>query len=196
MRIEDTDLERSDKKYEEDIISGLKWLGLGWSNSEIYHQSERLDKYEHYLGKLLDSGKAFWCDHSKEELEAEQKEQSSKKEAPRHICSHKNDKKITGQIIRLAINPDSDQKIVFEDKVRGKIEFEGKLLGDFSLAKNLRTPLYNFAAVVDDVDMKISHVIRGEDHISNTPKQLLIYEALGEKPPIFAHLPLILGPDR
>lgn len=196
LRIEDTDLERSNKQFENDIIEGLKWLGLDWSNTEIYRQTERLDKYGHNLNKLLESGKAFWCDHSKEELEAEQKEQTLKKEAPRHLCSHKKEKRDKGQIIRLAVDADSDRKISFEDKIRGKIEFEARLLGDFSLAKDIKIPLYNFAVVVDDVDMDISHVIRGEDHISNTPKQMLIYEALGEKPPIFAHLPLILGSDR
>lgn len=196
LRIEDTDLERSDKKYEEDIVAGLEWLGLDWHNKEIIRQSERLDKYEHYLKLLLDSGKAFWCDHSKEELEAEQKEQASKKEAPRHICDHKNKKLKGGQIIRLAVDTDSKDKISFHDEVRGDIEWEAGLLGNFSLAKDLRVPLYNFAAVVDDLDLKISHVIRGEDHVSNTPKQLLIYKAFGEKPPVFAHLPLILGSDR
>ena len=196
LRIEDTDLERSDKKYEEDIIEGLKWLGLDWSNKEIIRQSERLDRYEHYLKQLLSSGRAFWCDHSKEELEAEQKEQASKKEAPRHICSHKDKKLKSGQIIRLSVDTDSKEKISFHDEIRSDIEWEAGLLGDFSLAKNLRVPLYNFAAVIDDTEMEISHVIRGEDHISNTPKQLLVYKALEKKPPVFAHLPLILGQDK
>ena len=206
LRIEDTDLERSDKKYEEDIVNGLKWLGLGWNpvksrsdhgaSKEIIRQSERLDIYAEYIKKLLDSGKVFWCNHSKEELEAEQKEQSARKEAPRHICGHKNKKLEKGQIIRLSVNTDSKDKISFNDAVRGNIEWEEGLLGDFSLAKDLKVPLYNFAVVVDDIDMQISHVIRGEDHISNTPKQLLIYKALGVEPPIFAHMPLTLGPDR
>ncbi len=196
LRIEDTDLERSDKKYEEDIMEGLKWLGLDWSNNEIIRQSERLDIYGKYLRKLLDSGKAFWCDHSKEELEIEQKEQASKKEAPRHICNHKDKKLEKGQIIRLSVNTNSKEKISFHDEIRGNIKLETGLLGDFSLAKDLRVPLYNFAAVIDDIDMEISHVIRGEDHISNTPKQILIYKALGAKIPQFAHLPLILAPDR
>ena len=204
LRIEDTDLERSNKKYEEDIIEGLKWLGLDWSNKEIIRQSERLDIYEKYLKQLLDSGKAFWCDHSKEELETEQKEQTSKKEAPRHICSHRSENLDKGQVIRLAnsISPmkmtetAKNQTDSFVDMIRGEIHAVRYLFGDFSLAKDLRTPLYNFAAVIDDIDMEISHVIRGEDHISNTPKQLLIYEALEKTPPIFAHLPLILAPDR
>ncbi|MDO8496447.1 MAG: glutamate--tRNA ligase [bacterium] len=196
LRIEDTDLERSNKKYEEDIVAGLTWLGLDWHNKEIFRQSERLDIYAKYLKELLDSNKAFWCDHSKEELETEQKEQSTRKEAPRHICNHKNKKLEKGQIIRLSVNTDSKEKISFKDEIRGNIEWEAGLLGDFSLAKDLKIPLYNFAAVIDDMEMEISHVIRGEDHISNTPKQLLIYRALGKEPPKFAHLPLILGSDK
>lgn len=196
LRIEDTDLERSEIKFEEDIISGLKWLGLGWDNQEIYRQSERLHVYAEYIQALLNSGKAFWCDHSKEELEAEQKRQSELKEAPRHICKHKTKRLKDGKVIRIAVDQNSSRKISFVDGVRGEIEWEEKLLGDFSLAKDLKIPLYNFAVVVDDIEMKISNVIRGEDHISNTPKQILIYEALHEKIPNFAHLPLILGADR
>ena len=200
LRIEDTDLERSDKKYEEDIIEGLKWLGLDW-NGEIYRQSKRLDVYEKYLRQLLDYGKAFWCNHSKEELEQESNEQRTQNQAPRHVCIYKRQEtRDKGQekdgVIRLKVDENSDRKIKFYDEVRGDIEFEERLFGDFSLAKDPRTPLYNFAAVVDDIDMQISHVIRGEDHISNTPKQLLIYEALGVQPPTFAHLPLILASDR
>ena len=199
LRIEDTDLERSDKKYEENIIESLKWLGLDW-DGEIYRQSERLDTYEKYIYQLLDSGKAFWCHHTKEELEKEQKEQAERKEAPRHICEYKYKGRGAGgggrSIIRLAVDENSTRVIHFDDEIRGTIEWQEHLLGDFSLAKDARAPLYNFAVVVDDIDMAISHVIRGEDHISNTPKQLLIYEALGATPPKFAHLSLILGPNR
>ena len=156
LRIEDTDKERSKKKYEKDIMDGLEWLGLKWD--ELYYQSKRTKIYAEYLQKLLDEGKAY------------------KKE----IIWFKNPNKT----------------VVFHDLIRGRIEVDSSLLGDFSLAKDIKTPLYNFAAVIDDYDMKISHVIRGEDHITNTPKQLLVYEALGWKPPQFAHLPLILGPDK
>ncbi len=201
LRIEDTDLERSTKEFEEDIIAGLGWLGINWAGP-IYRQSERLDVYEKYLKELLDSGKAFWCYHTQEELDAEKNIQMEKKEAPRHVCEHKLPDyglRITDSkkgIIRLAVDENSDRVIKFHDEIRGDIEWEEKLIGDFSLAKDLRTPLYNFAVVVDDTDMEISHVIRGEDHISNTPKQVLIYEALGKAVPKFAHLPLILGTDR
>jgi len=156
LRIEDTDKQRSKKEFEKDIMDGLKWLGLKWS--ELYYQSKRIKIYEKYLKKLLDSGKAY------------------KKE----IIWFKNPNK----------------KKVFNDLIRGRIEVDSSVLGDFSLAKSLKQPLYNFAAVIDDYEMKISHVIRGEDHITNTPKQILIYEALGLPIPQFAHLPLILGSDR
>ncbi|HAU08044.1 MAG: glutamate--tRNA ligase [Candidatus Yanofskybacteria bacterium RIFOXYD1_FULL_44_17] len=198
LRIEDTDAERSKKEFEDDIIGGLKWLGLDWD--EFYRQTERTDIYEKSLRKLLDSGKAFWCYHSQEELEAEKKSQIEKGDPQRHVCEHK--KSSTGNgalgkgIIRLAVDENSIRKINFEDEIRGSIAQEERLLGDFSIAKDLKNPLYNFAVVVDDVDMKISHVIRGEDHISNTFKQILIYEALEENVPKFAHLPLILGTDR
>ena len=197
LRIEDTDLERSDKKYEDNIIKSLRWLGLDW-DGDIYRQSERLDIYEGRIKQLLDSGRAFWCHHGKNELEKEQKEQIDKKEAPRHICEHKKTElgKKKGGIIRLGVDENSTRVISFNDKIRGDIKWEEHLFGDFSLAKDFKIPLYNFAVVADDIDMAISHVIRGEDHISNTHKQILIYEALGAEPPVFAHLPLILASDR
>ncbi len=200
LRIEDTDLERSDKKYEEDILESLRWLGLLWD--EEYWQSKRLDIYKKHIQKLLDGEKAFLCYHSIEELEAEKREQVKKREAPRHICSHKKTPSAKRQalsgngIIRLAVDENSQRIIHFKDIIRGTIEFEQRVIGDLSIAKDPDTPLYNFAAVVDDHEMKISHVIRGEDHIPNTPKQILIAEALGFDLPKYAHLPLILGPDK
>ena len=164
LRIEDTDPERSDKKYEKDIIEGLKWLGIDWD--EFYRQSERVDLHKKYLKKLIDIGAAYIS----QEKEGERKE----------VVRFKN----------------SGKKIVFEDSIRGKIEFDTLELGDFIIAKSENEPLYNFAVVVDDAEMEISHVIRGEDHISNTPKQILLQEALDFKTPIYAHLPLILGPDK
>ena len=201
MRIEDTDLERSDPKFEEDIKDSLEWLGLEWD--EFYKQSERIRVYKKYLQKLLDEEKAFWCYHSVEELKKENEEQMKRKEAPRHICQHKYDEiknqksKIKNNgIIRLKVNENSTRIIHFNDLIRGTVEWQERLIGDLSLAKNLEAPLYNFAAVVDDYNSKISHVIRGEDHISNTPKQVLIHEALLLTQPQYAHLPLIFGPDR
>ncbi len=195
LRIEDTDLKRSDPKYEKDIIDGLSWLGIKWD--EFYKQSERTKTYAKYLKKLLNSRQAFYCYHSEKELEEERKEKLKRKQPPVHICNHFN-KQPPGKNKQkgiLRFRPDKN-KIVFNDLIRGKIEFDCSLLGDFSIAKDLQTPLYNFAVVVDDYEMKISHVIRGEDHISNTPKQILLYKALGIPVPEFAHLPLILGPDK
>jgi glutamyl-tRNA synthetase len=190
LRIEDTDIERSQKKYEKDIIDGLKWLGLEWDKGPFY-QSERTEIYQKYIKELLDSGEAFWCDHTKEELEKEKKEQMLHKEAPRHTCNRKG--KTEQGIIRFRC---PDKKISFNDLIKGKLEFDGKLLGDIGIAKDEKTPLYNLVVVIDDADMKISHVIRGEDHISNTPKQLLIAQALGLTAPAYGHIPLTLGPDK
>ncbi|MEX2090768.1 MAG: glutamate--tRNA ligase [Candidatus Paceibacterota bacterium] len=194
LRIEDTDKARSTKESEENIIEALTWLDLKW-DGPVSHSTDNQKRYKELLEKLINKKKAFYCHHTQEELEAERKSQEENKQPPRHICDHKNTErgKTSGGIIRLAVN---EGKIVFEDEIRGKIEFEAMLLGDFSIAKSIEEPLYNFAVVVDDSDMEITHVIRGEDHISNTPKQILIYEALGKTTPKFAHLPLILAPDR
>lgn len=196
LRSEDTDEKRSKPEFEKNILENLEWLGLKWD--EFYRSSERADRYEKHLQKLLDGKKAFWCYHAKEELEKEKEEQMQKKEAPRHICSHKYEEPVgkEKQIIRLAVDENSTRIIRFEDLIRGPIEFEQKVVGDLSLAKDLKTALYNFAVAVDDYEMNISHVIRGEDHISNTPKQILIFEALGASVPQFVHLPLLLGTDR
>ncbi len=199
LRIEDTDLARSDRKYEKDIIENLKWLGLKW-NEGPERQSERTEIYQKYIKKLLDSGQAFWCGCSKEELEEEKKGQIKRKEAPRHACftrlpcrsAPRNDGGEKG-IIRFSC---PDKKIVFNDLIKGKIEFDCGLMGDMGIARDEKTPLYNLAVVIDDIEMEISHVIRGEDHISNTPKQMLLLEALGVAPPQYAHIPLTMGPDK
>ena len=209
LRIEDTDLERSDIKFEEDIIESLKWLGIEWNEGPDiggdlgpYRQSQRLESYAKYLEKLLKEDKAYYCFCGEEELEAQREyaisigqswhyngkcAQLSKEEVKKLISEGKS------SIIRFRAPA---KKVEFNDLIRGKIEFDAALIGDFSLAKNLNTPLYNFAVVIDDFEMEISHVIRGEDHLSNTPKQILIQEALGFPRPEYAHLPLILGPDR
>jgi glutamyl-tRNA synthetase len=191
LRVEDTDAQRSDKRFEEDIVNGLKWLGI--NHNEFYRQSERTKLYKEYLKKLLDKKNAFWCYHTKEELAEEKKRQMQNKEAPRHMCGHKSQNQHGKGIIRLK---GTNKKIKFRDLVRGDIEYKGSLLGDIAIAKNEETPLYNFAVVIDDYDMKISHIIRGEDHIPNTPKQILIQESLGIKAPRYVHLPMILGSDK
>ena len=200
LRIEDTDLERSEKRFEDDIVEQLEWLGLKWD--EFYKQSDRNKIYSKYIQKILDSGKAFWCYHSQEELEKERQEQMVSKKAPAHNCEYKlaglqADKLEDRQgIIRLAVDQNSTRKIKFTDVIRGEIEFEERLMGDMGIAKDLQTPLYHFAVVVDDYEMDITHVIRGEDHIANTAKHILIQEALGFDQPEYAHLPMILAPDK
>jgi len=209
LRIEDTDLERSDPKYEKDIVENLKWLGIEWSEGlegggdcGPYRQSERIANYTKYLKKLLDEKKAYYCFCSEEELEAKRQEQMSRGLSPHYNgkCAKLSDKEIKKyldeskpSIIRFKI---PSKKVKFADLIRGEVEFDADLIGDVAIAKDLNTPLYNFAVVIDDFEMKISHVIRGEDHLSNTPKQILIQEALKIPRPKYAHLPLILGPDR
>lgn len=191
LRIEDTDLERSKPEFETQIIDSLAWLGI--DHDEFYRQRERVNIHRTHLERLLQEGKAFYCSHSKEELEKESQEQMAKKEPPRHICPDR-DVGHTEGIIRL--KNIYTEPLVVHDLIRGEITYDPQLFGDFSLAKNLNEPLYNFVVTIDDAEMNISHVIRGEDHISNTPKQMLVQTALDLPTPIWAHLPLLLGTDR
>jgi len=209
LRIEDTDLKRSDLRWIQDIMEELKWLGLDWQEGPDidgkygpYKQSQRLDIYEKYIKILLDENKAYYCFCSEEELEAISQEQMARGVSPRYNgkcanLSKEEAKKLLDKnkpsVIRFKIE---NKKINFIDLIRGKVEFNTGLLGDVIIAKNSKTPLYNFAVVIDDYEMQISHIIRGEDHISNTPKQILMQKALGFDQPIYAHLPLILAPDR
>ncbi len=214
LRIEDTDKERSKKEYEKDIMRSLEWLGISWDEGATpkgergefgpYRQSERGEIYKKYLRKLLEERKAYYCFCSKEELDKMREKQKKKKEPPRYegncfLLSESEKEKMKKErkdfTIRLHI-PDN-KKIEFNDRIRGKVEFNTKDIGgDFVIAKKDLSPLYNFACVVDDHEMNATHVIRGEDHVSNTPKQILIQEALGFSIPEFAHLPLILGTDK
>jgi len=197
LRIEDTDKERSTKESEENIVEALTWLGIKW-DGEVTRSTDNQPRYQELLQKLLNEDKAFYCHHTQEELDVERKEQELAKKPPRHVCAHKNSEmgKKSGSIIRLKVGDKSDRIIVFDDAIRGRVEFKQALLGDFSIGRAVDDALYHFAVVVDDADMKISHVLRGEDHLSNTPKHILIYEALGLLIPVFAHLSLILAPDR
>jgi glutamyl-tRNA synthetase len=158
LRIEDTDKERSEAKFETEILESLKWLGMDW-DGEVYHQSKRSDVYKRHADLLLKEGKAY----------------------------------AEGKALRFK---SPQEFIAWEDVIRSRIEFDGKLLDDLVIMKSDGSPTYSFACVCDDGEMKISHVIRGEDHISNTPKQLPLYSALGFRIPQFAHIPLILGEDR
>jgi len=209
LRIEDTDAERSKPEFEKDIIKSLKWLGIEWTEGPDigngrgpYRQSERTKIYEKYLKKLLAENKAYYCFCSPEELDAKRQDQMARGEAPKYDgkCSSlsaaqikKNIEEDKNSVIRLRT---SDKKIVFSDLIRGEVKFDAKLIGDFVIAKDLKTPLFYLAGAIDDYEMKISHLIRGEEHISNTPKQILIQEALGFPKPVYGHIPLILAPDR
>ncbi len=201
LRIEDTDLARSSKEYEENIIEGLKWLGLYWDEGP-YYQTQRLDLYRKYADELLKKGLAYYCYCTPEELEERRKESLAQKKPPKYDrkCLYLSDEERAKYeregrkpAIRLLV---PEGKTVFNDIIRGEIEFNNEDIGDFVIMKSDGIPTYNFAVVIDDYTMGITHVIRGEDHISNTPKQLFIYQAFGWKPPEFAHLPLLLGPDR
>ena len=201
LRIEDTDPERSKKEYEELIIQDLKWLGIGWDEGPI-RQSARLHIYREYAQKLLDEGKAYYCFCSPEELERERKKAIAEGKPYkysgkcRNIPPEKAKKRVeSGEPASIRFKM-SDEEFSYEDLIRGEVKFDLSLFGDFVIMRSNGLPSYNFAVVIDDHDMEITHVIRGEDHISNTPKQIKIYEALGWKPPEFAHLPMVLGPDR
>ncbi len=210
LRIEDTDVARSHKDHERDLISALSWIGITWdegplsdgSNDEVgsfgpYRQSARSDIYERYLRDLLKRGLAYHCFCTKEQLEADAASAVSRG-APQIYSgrcrqSNRSDNFHGSSVIRFAMPL---QRIVFTDYIRGEVVFDTATIGDIVIAKDERTPLYNFAVVVDDELMRISHVIRGEDHIANTPKQIALQRALGFTTPIYAHLPLILAPDR
>ena len=208
MRMEDTDKTRSKKEYEENILSGIKKLGMSWgeegSNAEVVHQSERTAVYTPYIQKLLDENKAYFCFSTPEELNALREEAQKNKTAFKYPGTWRDadpelvQKKLDAgekSVIRFKL-PENSEDIVFHDLVRGEVKINTKELDDFVIAKDINTPLYNFVVVIDDHEMEISHVIRGEDHISNTPKQILVYQAFGFAVPTFAHLPLILNQDK
>ena len=201
LRIEDTDRDRSKEEYTGQIIDSLNWLGLHWSEPLLF-QSERTGAYKNTIQKLLDNGAAYRCFLTREELDQARKEAQDKRGDFRVPKTYRDmplqdQKRLlnAGQTftIRLKIPPG---KTFFKDHIYGAITVNNKEIDDFIIARSDGTPTYNFTVVVDDHTMGISHVIRGEDHISNTPKQLLIYESLGYPVPEFAHLPMILGPDK
>lgn len=210
LRIEDTDRSRSEAHFEEDIFKSLKLLGLDWDEGPDsggdygpYRQSERLELYEEYAQKLLDQGLAYHCYLTQEELDAE-KELAVAQKRPYVYSGKCRDPKVREELsqdpsrkpsIRFQM-PDDVATIEFNDIVRGHLSFEANLIGDFVIMKSDGTPTYNFAVVIDDMTMAISHVVRGEDHISNTPRQLMLYQAFGQTPPAFAHVGMILAPDR
>ncbi len=209
LRIEDTDTERSTREYEAITVDGLSWLGMRWDEGPDkggaygpYRQSERTEIYREHLQKLLDGNKAYYCFCTKEELEAHRAYFSSQGLPPVYAgtCAALDEATVQERVKRgdpsVIRFRTLAKKIVFHDLIRGTIAFDTGLFGDMVIAKSLNVPLYNFTVVVDDALMRISHVIRGDDHISNTPKQILLLEAFGFDAPVFAHVPMMLGTDK
>jgi glutamyl-tRNA synthetase len=185
LRIEDTDLERSTAEMVEGILQGMRWLGLDWDEGP-YHQTQRMEMYRESAAKLLASGHAYYCFCTKPELEQRRAAAAAEGRPPRSAGE--------SAAVRFAV-PETGST-AFEDAVFGRVEFANTELEDFVLLRSDGIPTYHLSVVTDDVDMRISHIIRGADHISNTPKQVLLYQALGAALPVFAHVPLILGPDK
>ncbi|HXE80581.1 MAG TPA: glutamate--tRNA ligase [Vicinamibacterales bacterium] len=209
LRIEDTDAERSTAESERAILDDLRWLGLTWDEGPDiggphapYRQSERLAIYQAHASRLLDSGRAYYCFCSASQLEADRQAAIAEGRPPRYrgTCRALDPAESRRRVeagepaaVRFAVPPGRD--VSFDDVVRGRVAFQADVIGDPVLLRSDGRPAYNFAVVVDDATMEVTHVVRGEDHVSNTPRQILIYEALGYTPPQFAHLSLVLGPD-
>jgi glutamyl-tRNA synthetase len=199
LRIEDTDVERSKQHHAEQIVSSLQWLGIEWDEGPIY-QSDRLDRYHNRAEELVASAKAYRCYCTVEELEADRNAAEKAGESYRYSgrCRRRAE---AGEpqpddvphVVRCKVDPGP---IEFHDLIRGDVAFEGELIDDFVLIRSDGNPTYHLSVVVDDVDMEITHVARGDDHLSNTPKHIVLFRAFGAEIPTFAHLPLILGSDR
>jgi glutamyl-tRNA synthetase len=202
LRIEDTDLERSTPEMVEGILHGLEWLGITWDEGP-YYQTQRTDLYRAAAAKLINSGAAYYCFCSKEELDARRAKAAQEKRPPRYegTCrridsAEAQRRKNSGEAAAVRFAIPGDGSTSFDDAVFGKVEFANTELEDFVLLRSDGSPTYHLSVVADDIDLRITHIIRGADHISNTPKQVLLYQALGSSLPIFAHVPLILGPDK
>lgn len=195
LRIEDTDVARSTEEATQAILEGLKWLGIDWDEGP-YLQSRRFDIYQNYLDKLLAEGKAYYCACQPEDLEIKRKAAMAAGKKPKYdgTCRYLGIQKGPNTVIRFRM-PDYGTTVV-NDLIKGPTEFDNSELDDLIIQRSDGTPTYNFAVVIDDISMGITHVIRGDDHLNNTPRQILIYRALGPGLPQFAHVPMILGPDR
>jgi len=209
LRIEDTDIERSTAESEAGIIRDLRWLGLDWDEGPDiggrcgpYRQSERANLYASYAAELLNSGNAYYCFCSKAQLDADRQAALAQGRPARYAGTCRNiaravahDRMAAGEKPAIRFRVSEGRDVVFGDAIRGEVRFSTDVIGDPVIVRAEGTPAYNFAVVIDDALMAVTHVIRGEDHLSNTPRQILLYEALGFTPPTFAHLPIVLGPD-
>ncbi len=209
LRIEDTDLERSEEAYTRKLMEDLHWLGLSWDEGPDvggpygpYTQSERLSIYQEYAQKLIDEGRAYYCYCTPEEIEASKQKLLAEGKPPhydgrcRHLtASQRKAFEAEGRkpVIRFVAY---DQEYTLQDVVKGEVHFPKGMVGDFVIIRSNSLPVYNYAVVIDDYLMKITHVLRGDDHLSNTVRQLMIYQALGAHPPVFGHMALVLGPDK
>lgn len=209
LRIEDTDLERSTKESEQAILDDLRWMGLDWNEGVEaggahgpYRQTERFGIYADHTARLLRAGSGYYCFCSAETLDAQRKAQLAASLPPKYAgtCRHIDPadaarRKGAGESAVVRLRVPENREVTFADVVRGPVTFHTGVIGDPVLVRSDGVPAYNFAVVIDDALMEVTHVIRGEDHISNTPRQVLLYEAFGWTPPAFAHLSLVMGPD-
>jgi glutamyl-tRNA synthetase len=194
LRIEDTDKERSTDEYIKAIIDGMKWLGLDWDEGP-FRQTDRFDIYKKYIDKLLEEGKAYYCYCSPEELDAARKEAMKEGRALKYNGKCRYSGRGQGKAV-VRFKMPQQGKTAVHDLIRGEIVFDNEQLDDLIIQRSDGTPTYNLTVVVDDVDMAITHVVRGDDHLNNTPRQVRIYKALDYPVPEFAHLPMILGTDK
>ena len=196
LRIEDTDQTRSTDESIQIILDGMKWLGLDWDEGP-FRQTERMDVYREHVERLLRAGKAYYCYCTPEELEARRKEAMAAGRPPKYDRKCRSlSAPIAGRTPAVRFLSSDEGQTVVRDLIRGAVTFENQQLDDLIIQRSDGFPTYNFAVVVDDVTMNISHVIRGDDHLNNTPRQIQLYRALGYEPPEFAHLPMILGSDK
>jgi glutamyl-tRNA synthetase len=195
LRVEDTDRERSTEEAVRVILDGMAWLGLD-ADEGPYYQTERFDRYKAVIAQMLQAGDAYHCYCTREELDALRNQQTARKEKPRYtgICRERTTPRPGVQPVVRFRNPLSGN-VVVEDVVHGAVTFQNAELDDLIIARSDGTPTYNFCVVVDDMDMGVTHVIRGDDHLNNTPRQMNMLLALGVTPPVYAHVPMILGPD-
>src|SRR5246500_5685866 len=195
LRVEDTDRERSTEEAVRVILEGMAWLGLD-ADEGPYYQTQRFDRYRAVIGEMLKAGSAYHCYCTKEELESLRAQQIARKEKPRYtgICRERTTPRPGVQPVVRFRNPQSGSTVV-DDLVHGSVTFQNAELDDLIIARSDGTPTYNFCVVVDDMDMGVTHVIRGDDHLNNTPRQMNMLQALSAPLPIYAHVPMILGPD-
>ena len=195
LRIEDTDIERSKQEYTDSILASMRWLGLDWDGEPLY-QRQRFDIYNEYIDRLLAGEHAYWCECTPEEVEAMREKARAEGKKPRYDgrCRCRGLGPGPGSVVRL--KAPLEGRVGYKDIVKGHMSVDVSELDDMILRRADGAPTYNFAVVVDDITMEISHVVRGDDHVNNTFKQVLIYQALGAALPVFGHVPMILGPDR